>query len=105
MPMQKYKIVWGRTANREYEHAIRWYAERSEKATIGFDEMIMRTERLILLQPQMYPQTKWGLRKAVLKDYPYALYYFLETEDRIRITALLHTSMDADSRMQNRIAE
>jgi plasmid stabilization system protein ParE len=47
----------------------------------------------ITRQPLLFPPVHRGLRRVLLRRFPYAVYYRVD-DDAIRVIAVLHTAMD-----------
>lgn len=66
-----------------------WYEE--QRPGLG-DEFRLTVDRLmgrILERPQLYPEVHRGVRRAVMRRFPYLLYYVV-TSDAVVLLACLH---------------
>lgn len=70
-----------------------WYEE--QRPGLG-DEFRLTVDRLmgrILERPQLYPKVYRGVRRAVMRRFPYLLYYVV-TSDAVVLLACLHGKRD-----------
>ena len=71
------------------ESAARWYAERSEAASLGFaaeiDAAVSAIERL----PHAWPAYDHGTHRYLLRRYPFSVIYRIEA-CRILVVAVAH---------------
>jgi plasmid stabilization system protein ParE len=69
------RIQIRRLARRDIDEAFDWYRESDEETASGFlDELAHVFDRL-LLQPSQFPDVHRGVRRALLKRFPYAIYF------------------------------
>ena len=69
------RVVLRRIAKQEFYEAITWYEEQQPKLGLRFAKAVGQQLRLILANPESFPTSKYGSRRAVLKDFPYSIYY------------------------------
>jgi plasmid stabilization system protein ParE len=77
----------------DVESAFQWY--ETEEPGLGFDFLRqLRTcyERL-LHTPYAYQELRSGVRRALTKQFPYAVYFSIEG-DTVLILAVVHTARD-----------
>ena len=78
-------------AELDLDDAYHWYEIRREGLGIDFtlqvDEILHRLER----NPEMYPVVHGEIRRAVVRRYPYAIYYVVDA-GRVEILAIVHSS-------------
>lgn len=83
------QVVFRRAAREEFEDAVVWYdAQRQglgEEFLTQLDEAIEGIAR----HPQRYPIVLGNVRRAVLRRFPYAI-YFRERVDAVVILAVFH---------------
>jgi plasmid stabilization system protein ParE len=81
----------GEEAEAEYAEALAWYAERSAKASAGFEAAFADVLEQIGQSPARYPECdeEEGFRFATLSGYPYSLIY-RTTKDAVQIIAVAH---------------
>lgn len=73
----------------EAEAAVRWYAERSEKASSAFLAGLERAIEAIALVPERYPASIPGTRRVLLRRFPFAVVYRVG-EESIQVIAVAH---------------
>ncbi len=74
-----------------------WYNER--RAGLG-DDLVAALENVLELIsefPDAFPEIAGGLRRAMLRRFPYALYYRID-RDVVDVVAVLHNSRSPASR-------
>ena len=89
--MKEYKIVITEIAEIDILIGKDWY--NSQKNTLG-DEFISEMEskiKVIQSNPYLFSFIKKDIRKALLKRFPFGIYYFVEG-DVINIFAVIHFS-------------
>jgi len=64
-----------------------WYRERSEIAARNFVAELDRAVELVTESPERWPSGEHGIRKFVLRRFPFAIIYRI-TEAKIQILAL-----------------
>jgi plasmid stabilization system protein ParE len=82
-------------ATKDLKAAIEWYdrfaPELGDRFVACLDELLERVAR----HPSMYRCVEAEARRALLRQFPYAVYYRLD-DAVIRIIAILHTSRRPD---------
>lgn len=88
-------------ASAEIEEAFHWY--EVERAGLGVElrQDLRETLDTVSDHPRLYPSVGRGARPALLKRYPYAVFY-REYDSAILVFAILHTRRDP-RRWQSRI--
>jgi plasmid stabilization system protein ParE len=86
-----YKHLIQPKAQKEYEKSVKWYAERSEQATINFINTIELQIGQICRQPHKYRNKYKNFYEAKLKIYPFTIIFLIEEEARqIIIMSIYH---------------
>ena len=84
-----YEIIVRPEAAREVQEAFDWYEEKSEGLGLEFlraaDACMAGIKRNPLASPAMYQD----IRRALLRKFPYALFYMVK-EERIIVLACFH---------------
>lgn len=82
-------LVFRPEAEADVQAAYRWYETKrsglGEAFLLSMDSAVARIQRF----PQLHPIIHHNLRRALLRRFPYAVFYLLET-DRIVVTAVMH---------------
>jgi toxin ParE1/3/4 len=70
-----------------------WYEQRSPGLGKDFVRMIDAAFDGIALQPTLFPPLHRGLRRVLIRRFPYAVFYRID-RDAIRVVAGLHSKMN-----------
>ncbi len=91
--MTKYRLVSEPNADFDIEATFNWY--ESERAGLGLEFLreLRATYGRILEGPLRYQELRSGIRRALVKRFPYAVYYAIEV-DAVVVLAVLHASRD-----------
>jgi toxin ParE1/3/4 len=76
-------------AEAEYESALRWYLERSERAAAGLEAALDRAIEFIATFPEASPLCDDRHRYHSLRRYPYGLVYRIDGNE-VRVVAVTH---------------
>jgi toxin ParE1/3/4 len=69
--------------------AFLWYQGQRPNLGWEFDSDLTAVFEMLRQLPEAAPQVHRGLRRALLRKFPYAVYYQLQPEE-IRVRAVLH---------------
>jgi plasmid stabilization system protein ParE len=88
-----FPIVFRREAKQEFDEAYDWY--ESQQAGLGerFAAQVQIALNRIATMPQIHATIHEDVRKAVVRRFPYCVYYRQE-ESLVRVLAVFHTSRD-----------
>ena len=89
--MKEYRFDAEAAVEFDVESAFKWY--EAEETGLGFDFLSeLRTcyERL-RRAPYAYQQLRSGVRRALTKQFPYAVYFSIEA-DTVIVLAVVHTA-------------
>ena len=91
--MTEYRIVAEPAVDADIEAAFQWY--ESEEPGLGFEfvDELRHAYRRILNGPFKYQDLQFGIRRAITRRFPYAIYFSVEGE-AIVVLAVLHTARD-----------
>jgi len=84
-----YEIIVRPEAALEVEEAYRWYEERSEGLGLEFLRVADACLSSVQRNPEGYPVVHERVCRALLRKFPYALFY-LADEHRIVVIACFH---------------
>jgi toxin ParE1/3/4 len=89
----RYRIEAEPSVGADIEAAFEWY--ESEEPGLGFEfvDELRHAYRRILNGPFMYQELRSGIRRAIARRFPYAIYFSVEGEV-IVVVAVLHTARD-----------
>ena len=86
-----YIIVYQERALIEYEIAIEWYSERSERAALNFEKAVNRQIDSLRSDPVSYKKTYKQFREISLKKYPFSIVYLVnDKENKVVISSVFH---------------
>lgn len=91
--MTRYQIEAEPSVDADIEAAFQWY--ESEEPGLGFEfvDELRHAYRRILNGPFKYGALRSGIRRAITRRFPYAIYFSVEDEV-IVVVAVLHTARD-----------
>jgi hypothetical protein len=89
------KVRFISPANLELDEAIRYYDHQLPGLGFRFFQETSAAIELIRLMPEAWTTVGVRTRRCMLKGFPYALLYVMET-DEILITAVAHLHRDAE---------
>ena len=78
-------------AEQDLEDAARWYEEQQSGLGQQFIVEAIRTFRFLAERPTMYPEVGRGAHRALLKRFPFGIYYRIE-EGTVVVVAVMHGS-------------
>lgn len=88
-----YEIIVRPEAAREVQEAFDWYQEKTEGLGLEFlraaDACLAGVQRNPLASPMMYQE----IRRALLRKFPYILFYIVK-EEQIIVLACFHARRD-----------
>ena len=91
--MKQYQFEAEAAVEFDVESAFQWY--ETEEPGLGFDflNQLRACYERLLNTPFAYEELRSGVRRALTKQFPYAVYFSVE-EDTVLILAVLHTARD-----------
>jgi len=91
--VKKYRLETTPAVELEVEAAFEWYEH--EQTGLGFEFLgeLRAAYRRIVDNPLAYQILRSGIRRALTRRFPYAIYYSIEAEVLV-ILAVLHTARD-----------
>ena len=93
--MTETPIEFDRRAENDVTAAVTWYDQHGSNVGDGFIERLEEVIERFSVHPRLYPQIEGEIRRALMPQYPYAIYY-REDKKAIRVIAVLHTSRRPD---------
>ena len=91
--MTEYRLVAQPRANLDVAAAYRWYENERVALGLEFLDHLEATYDRITDDPFQYQELNSGIRRALLRRFPYAVYFSVEG-DVVVILAVLHASRD-----------
>jgi toxin ParE1/3/4 len=83
-------------AEEDLNQAFDWYEQAEPGLGLEFLRAVDVCVRFIERQPLASPVARGGIRKAVLRRFPYGLFYAIEAE-KIAVLACLHSKRNPSS--------
>jgi plasmid stabilization system protein ParE len=84
-----YSVRYNRAASAEVEAAIAHYAQPEINKASSFIKDLERTEAHLRALPALYQRVEGDIRRAVLRSFPYSLFYVIE-QDEVLVLACMH---------------
>lgn len=91
--MSRYKIESESAVEADVEAAFEWYEGEEPGLGLEFLDDLRSAYQRILDGPFKYQDLRSGIRRALTRRFPYAIYFSIEAEV-IVIVAVLHTARD-----------
>jgi len=92
-----YSVRYKPAASAEIVNAIRWYDQPHINQAASFVREIERTETHLTSRPELYQRVEGEIRRAVLRRFPYSLFYMIEN-DSVIVLACMHQHQKPRSR-------
>jgi plasmid stabilization system protein ParE len=89
--MKPYQVEFLRAAKLDLFQAKNWYNLQRKNLENEFLFEIDILQAQILTNPEQFPKSRNEIRKAVLKRFPFCLYFVLKS-NTIKIIAVFHNS-------------
>lgn len=84
------RVTLTQTARRDIESAAEWYEQHREGLGLEFTDCVLDAIEGIAEHPLAYRKIVEDVRRCIIKRFPYALWYRVETEGNIVIACLHH---------------
>jgi plasmid stabilization system protein ParE len=84
-------VLFHRLANREFEAACRWYAQRNSDLELAFRDELDRAVERIADNPDQWPTFRTRFRWVRTRRFPYLLYYHIVDADCALVLAVAHS--------------
>jgi plasmid stabilization system protein ParE len=91
--LKKRRLVLRSEARQELEQAVSWYETQLPDLGRQFRAEVYRTFDNIIAYTELYPKSRGAARKAVLRRFPYLIFYLVETK-QIVVVAVFHAKRD-----------
>jgi toxin ParE1/3/4 len=91
--VSEFRLVSARSVALDVEAAFEWYENQQSGLGAEFLDELRATYNRIVDGPLKYQELRAGIRRALLKRFPYAIYFAIEA-DSVVIVAVLHASRD-----------
>ncbi|MFT3773611.1 MAG: type II toxin-antitoxin system RelE/ParE family toxin [Minicystis sp.] len=84
------RLIVRTKAELDIQEATDWYEEEEPGLGARFVDELSSTLNRIRVMPLQFPSVGQGARRALLKRFPYAIYFVLRDADQAVIIAVLH---------------
>ena len=95
-------LVLRKAAFDDIETTEGWYEGKEPDLGGRFVEAVERTLTLIEENPRAYPVVENTIRRAVVRTFPYSVFYVVEDDDRVVVLAVFHQAV-SPSRVSKRL--
>jgi len=85
------RLIYRAEAAADVAAARYWYEEQRTSLKLEFEQALDEVGRLRCEMPEAFPLVHRDLRRALLRRFPYALYYRFLEADILEVIACLHT--------------
>ena len=93
--MTQYRLEANIPVELDVEAAFEWYEAEETSLGIVFIEELRSTYLRILNNPLAFQEIRLGIRRALTRKFPYAIYFVIESQT-ILVIAVLHTARDPE---------
>ena len=88
----KFSFEFHRDAEDEFLESYIWYEEGKDGLGDQFFDEVERKLQLITQKPEMFPFDEFPIRKAILKKFPFTIFYeFNAASKRIYVVGIFHS--------------
>jgi toxin ParE1/3/4 len=91
--VSEYRLVSEPSVDFDVEAAFEWYENEQSGLGVEFLDELRATYNRITDGPLKYQDLRGGIRRALLRRFPYAVYFAIEG-DVVVVVAVLHVSRD-----------
>lgn len=89
------KLEWVPEAFGDYESAVTYYEERSDRAPIHFVDEVSAALEFVVERPQSQAMRRDGCRRIRLRKFPYYIPYVVR-HDTVWVLAVAHNRRDPE---------
>jgi plasmid stabilization system protein ParE len=89
----KYRLVLRKATGKEYDDAGNWYEQQREGLGEEFTESVQWVLDRIAANPLIHALVLHDVRKAVVKKFPYVVYYRVR-QSSVIVLSVFHTLRD-----------
>jgi plasmid stabilization system protein ParE len=90
-----YKMILRQEAERDLVEAYKWYEEKVPGLGADFLAVIERALESIQENPARFPVIYRNVHRALMRRFPYGIFYFLEGESII-VLGVMHTARNPE---------
>ncbi|MDO8580391.1 MAG: type II toxin-antitoxin system RelE/ParE family toxin [Candidatus Omnitrophota bacterium] len=87
----KYSLIIRPEAEADLQDAFQWYQQQKTGFGVRFLQSVGVSLSLINRSPIMFPSIHQEIRRALIRRFPYGIFYFL-AEKKIIVIAVFHVS-------------
>ena len=92
--MKQYRLEAISAVELDIEAAFEWYEREDAGLGLEFLTQLRAAYERILDHPSGYQELRSGIRRAFTRQFPYAIYFSIES-DTIIVLAVLHAARDS----------
>lgn len=85
----RYTVRYKPAAAAEVTRAIGWYGQPEINQATAFLRELERTEAHLTNHPELYQRVEDEIRRAILRRFPYSLFYAIE-QNQVIVLACMH---------------
>ncbi len=86
-----FSIRYQKRALAEYENAVQWYREHSERAANNFEIAVNEKIDILRSEPDRYKKAYKQFHTVALRKYPYSIVYAINEQDySVIISSIFH---------------
>jgi plasmid stabilization system protein ParE len=85
----RHTVRYKPAAAAEVTRAIGWYGQPEINQATAFIRELERTEAHLTTHPELYQRVEDEIRRAILRRFPYSLFYVIE-QDQVIVLACMH---------------
>jgi toxin ParE1/3/4 len=86
-------VIFRPAAESELQEGHHWYEEREAGLGLEFMRCVDACVQLIRRHPEIFPVTYKNVRQAVVRRFPYSIFY-LASNEKITVISVFHASRD-----------
>jgi toxin ParE1/3/4 len=90
------QLIVSREAGADIAEAVTWLRDISPNLPVRFGIELERVYSSILEHPRMYPNVYKTFRRALLRRFPYSVFYVVDASI-VLVVAVVHQSRDEDT--------
>lgn len=87
-------VIFTQSARAELIQAQNWYENESPGLGRRFLTAVCTVMERMITNPRQFPVIHKDIRRALLRRFPYALYFVIEPDEALTVIACFHGSRD-----------
>ena len=90
------RVEFGPGVDDDIEAATEWYAAERLQLGVAFLDQVDAAMGRIRTLPGQFPFVRKSIQRAMLRRFPYGVFFVEVSDDTIRVIAVLHLHRDPD---------